>query len=510
MDVSLRYTYEIERKIAQRLLANLKMDEKDYWNFDVDKYRNVDNFMLSDEQMDIVNGILNNRILMLIGGAGVGKSSSVSAVINMLEDNCKTYMLLAPTGKASKVISEYTHKQASTIHRALGYQPTNKLAYNEENKLSVDVVIVDEFSMVDIFLFDHLLDAIDFSRTRLLIIGDDAQLPSVSCGNLLYDFINSKKIYTSTLTKVFRYGEGGLMQVATKIRFSQPYLSKEMQSKATSFGNNKDYTFVDLQSEVIPRNTVALYKKLLDDGYTINDIQVLTAKKVGSCGTNVLNNALQKVANKNYGSEENIVIGETTYYVGDLVIQMVNNYKALIYDDNNNNPFSDDECTGETAFVANGETGIIKKIERNHVIIDFDGISVVYAKSDMLSVKLGYAITTHKSQGSSSKIIIFTTPRSDTFMLNSNLIYVGLTRTKERCYHLGSLATVNMAVKKKANLDRHTFMLYLLQNLTEEECKEIKNKSKEITEEVVTESIDVVDFNDYETKYNTEEDLPFY
>ena len=365
--------------------------------------------------------------------------------------------------RAAKVLAENTNEPASTIHRGLGYVPPNSWTYNEWQKLHTDVVIVDEFSMVDIWLFKKLLDAIDFKYTKLLMIGDNAQLPSVSCGNLLHDFMEANIIPTVTLNKIFRYSSGGLMRVATDTRCCKSYLDNNMKNKATTFGNNQDYMFIDLSSELITRNAVALYKKLLDNGSSIEDIQVLTAKNVGECGSVELNNMIQRVANPNYGSEVNMKVGDTTYYKGDLILQCVNNYKAELDTRylSDEEKFLDEE---PTAFVANGETGIIKEIYNTYIIADFNGVYVKYYRNDMNMVKLGYAISIHKSQGGGFKTVILCTPQSHIFMLNSNLLYVGLTRMKEKLYHLGSLQSVNQAVKKKANLTRHTFMQNLLKN----------------------------------------------
>ncbi len=252
------------------------------------------------------------------------------------------------------------------------------------------------------------------------------------------------------------------MKVASDSRNCKPYLTKEMKNKATTFGNNKDYMFVDLPSELIPKNAVALYKKLLDNGYAVNDIQVLTSKNIGNCGTIILNNMIQKVANPNFGSDINMKIGDVTYYEGDMILQCVNNYKAEL--DVNYLSNGDDKDLEEvpTAFVSNGEIGIVEKIYNTYMIINFDGVYVRYYKNDMNMVKLGYSINTFKAQGGGYRIVIFCTPQSDVFMLNSNLIYTGLTRMKEKLYHLGTLQTVNMAVKKKANLERQTFMKKLL------------------------------------------------
>lgn len=459
----------------------------------IEKYKTKDGF---EYCFNVPSHLLvlrrNNRIFIT---GNCGKSMSVKAIVNVLDDNNKTYKLFTPTGKSSKVLSDFTGKQSQTIHRGLGYNPQGyqyqykdengniktkitQWCFNKHHKLTTDIVIIDEFSMVDIQLFKRVIDAIDFNTTKLLIIGDNAQLCSVGCGNLLHDFMETKLIPTVTLTKVFRYNEGGLMRVATDVRFCKTYLNNDMKSKMISFGDNKDYTFVDLSSEAIPQNVVGLYKKLLDMGNGIEDIQVLTSKNVGDCGTVVLNNMIQKVANPKYGSTVSIKIGETTYFEGDLVIQKVNNYKAKLDTEHlsyyeQDYYFTTDESP--TAFIANGETGLIKEIYDSYAIIDFDGVYVKYNRNDMTMVGLGYSITIHKSQGSSIDNVILCTPQSHTFMLNSNLLYVGLTRMKKRCFHLGTLNSVNQAVGKKANLTRHTFMQQLLLTTPKDECKDIKN-----------------------------------
>lgn len=483
MDVALSRTYNLEHKIAQTILYVLHT-KKDEWDCDIEKYRTVNGSTLSDEQMGAVANVCKYPISILNGAGGTGKSFSTQAVINMLKDHHKTFRLFSPTGKAAKVLADYTKENATTIHRGLGYTPMG-WGYNQEHKIMCDIVIIDEFSMVDIQLFKRVIDAVDFNTTKLLLIGDNAQLPSVSCGNLLHDFMETKLIPTTTLTKVFRYGEGGLMKVATDVRFCEPYLTSSMKSKMTTFGDNKDYTFVDLPSEVIPQNVVGLYKKLLEKGYSIDDIQVLTAKNVDDCGTIVLNNMIQKVANPNYGSEVFMKVGDTTYFEGDLVIQKVNNYKAELDLQHLSEWEKDMYSASEdvpTAFIANGETGIVREIYKSYCIIEFDGVFVKYYRADMQMISLGYSITIHKSQGSSIKIVILCTPQSHIYMLNSNLLYVGLTRMKEGCYHLGALNSINQAVKKKANLTRHTHMQELLLTMPEEEYMALEKSEKKKTE----------------------------
>lgn len=459
MTVSLKKTYDTEQYVANAIIEGLRQNTK--WNFNIEKYRTVNNGCeLSSEQIKILDYICKYNICILNGSGGTGKTFSTQSVIQMLKDNNKSYELFSPTGKAAKVLSENTGEQASTIHRGLGYMPPDKWGYNEAEKMMCDVLIVDEFSMVDLRLFKHIIDAIDFKRTKLLMIGDNAQLPSVSCGNLLHDFMQSKMIPTVTLTKVFRYGEGGLMKVATDVRQCKQYLNN-INQQCTYFGDNKDYAFINVGSSTIVKNLIALYQKLLSSGkYNVDDIQVLTSYKKGDYGQIVINNQLQKIANRNYGSQDFMKVGDITYYKDDIIIQNTNNYHARIFYEDD---FIPDDMPKET-FIANGETGKIKKIDQNKVIIEFDDVLVEYDRSAMQMCGLGYCITIHKSQGSSIKVVILITPAAHTYMLNSNLIYVGLTRMKERCFHFGDTTTVNRAIKKKANLSRNTFMQKLLKS----------------------------------------------
>ena len=453
-DVALKRTHDMENDIAKTIVSNVKSNR--IWSCDIEKYRKIDDVELSDEQLKTLDNLCKNNICILNGAGGSGKSFSTRAIINMLEDMGKTYRLFAPTGKASKVLKDFTNRPASTVHRGLGYNPSQGWTLNRYNPIMSDVVIVDEMSMVDVELFWHLIDAIDFSCTKLLMIGDDSQLPSVGCGNLLHDFMMANVIPTVSLTKIFRYGEGGLMKVATDIRLGRNYLNNTMKNFATSFGKNDDYVFIDVPQEKSTAVVVASYKNALEKGYGVDDIQVITPKNVGNYGTEKLNPLLQKIANPNCGKTQGFQIGERVYYVGDLVIECVNNYDApMAYED------------GVTAFVANGETGTIKSIEGNSVVIDFDGIDVRYNKETMNMVKLGYAITCHKSQGSSINYVILLTPQSDIYTLNSNLLYVGCTRAKNRCVHIGSVDTINKVIKKRANFARHTFMQQMLKSYVE-------------------------------------------
>ena len=451
LSVCRRETYETEKYIAEKIKEGLSINTK--WDCDCSQFRRLEGFDLTLDQCKTSEYMCIYNIVMLVGYGGAGKSSSTQAFVNLLKHYNKSFLLLAPTGRAAKVLTGFTGENAMTIHRGLGYMPPNDWNFNSEHPLPYDVVIVDEFSMVDIFLFKHLLEAIDFNRTKLLIIGDDAQIPSVGAGNVLYDLLCYKKIPTITLDKVFRYGKGGLSTVATDARTQTEYLDKNKKGMQV-FGEDQSYIFMPLQQDGIVDYTVKLYKTLLTKGYSVEDIAVLSCYNVGDYGVIELNKRLQEAVNPN--PDAKIVFGDSEFRLNDIVMNYANDYKAVLY----NEEFLDDK---NTTFIANGESGMVDKIEHNSMVSNYDGTLIYYDKGKLKNIRLAYAITTHKSQGGQFKVVILITPRSHTFMLNSNLLYVGISRAKEKCYHLGEIKTVNNALKKKENFDRKTLLLGFLQ-----------------------------------------------
>jgi len=447
--VALEETYQTEVYIANRILEGLKVENK--WDIDTEKYRDNGDITLTDQQYQILPTVCKSNICILNGSAGSGKSATTKSVIDMLKGNNKSFCLFSPTGRASKILAEYTKYPASTIHRGLGYQPP-EWGYNEETKLPYNLVLVDEFGMTDVFLMKHLLEAIDFTRTKLIMVGDSNQIPSVGAGNVFYDLINSNLIPIVSLTQIFRYGKGGILTVATKTRNCEGFL--EDSQKPQIFGEDRSYYFIPTTQDKIINNVVITYKKLLNS-YSKDDIMTLSSYNVGDYGTVAINKHLQPIANSNVVLNGiHIQLGETRFYENDLVIQSKNNYKAIRY----NEEWIDEN---DKTFVANGEVGKIIKIKDGKVIIQFDEL-VIYTKNDLLNIKLAYSISIHRSQGGQAKIVIMITPKAHTFMLNSNLMYVALTRAKQKVFHFGETETVNRAIKKKADFNRKTHLKELL------------------------------------------------
>lgn len=452
MCVALKKTYEDEKYIANSIRYGLSVNRK--WDYDWKQYQNKGEYNLSDEQIELLHSVCDNNVVILTGGAGMGKSASTKMLIQMLDDNDKTFVLAAPTGKSAKVLKDFSKTDAKTIHRALAFNPQTGWGYNKDCKIDCDVFLIDELSMVSVELMTHVIDAIDFNKTKLVMIGDPNQLPSVQAGNILHDFLASRIIPVVRLTKVFRYGSGGILTAATDIINGNKYIP-DNNSKIISLGDDGGYTFIKSDDKSIINEAVALYKKLITVGmngyvYKPEEIAVLTAYNKGDYGATVLNNYLQRIANKNYGSELCCKHGETTYYLGDIVMQRANNYEMQVYEE-------EDE-----AFVANGECSKISLIDKNFMVSDFDDIRIRYNREDLSDLALSYSYTIHKSQGSTIKVVIVISPRSHIYMSSSNLLYVAVTRSSDKCFHFGLPSTINIAMKKKENFNRHTFMQKML------------------------------------------------
>lgn len=456
--ISILETYNTELYVAERLIEGLKSKNK--WDeISINEFKKIGDDELTDEQFNAIKMFYENNISILNGGGGVGKSFTTQAILSLIKRLGKTFHLLCPTGRASKVLAGYTKEDTYTIHRGLAFNPSvdPQWGYNENNKLPFDVVIVDETSMTDIFLLKRLLEAIDFSRTKLLFIGDDFQIPSVGAGNVLYDLINSGVIPITSLTKVFRFGIGGISTISTKTRYGESWIKDK--TNINIFGEDKAYIYMPMSQEKIISTVKNLYLKLMNSGVSPEDILILSSYNIGDYGTEKINEMIQKIANKNYDSDLKFKCGDTTYYLDDIVIQTKNNYKAIVYNPESFNPFEDD--TFQT-FISNGDIGKVILIDRQFMVVQFDNERIVYDRETGLNLKLAYSISLYKAQGGSAKNIILITPKAHTYMLNANLIYVGQTRAEERCYHLGEPEVINRALKKRANLNRNTHLLDLL------------------------------------------------
>lgn len=469
--VMLKISYLEEKNISNYIKSALNVEKNKYnlWDIDIDKYSTIDNFNLTNEQKTTLDLVNKNQLVLLNGYAGTGKSSSIKALINMLEDNNKTYRMIAPTAKAAKQLSNYTERPASTIHYLLAhdfpsintginiseYALISNIDYdniNDKNNdfLNYDILIIDESSMLSIKLFNLLLKFINPTVTKILLIGDSYQLPSIQSGNLYQDLLLIEDIPKITLNTIFRYTEDGLVNVATNIRLGRQFLNNE---PIQHIGNSYSFYEFNNINEML-NAALNKYMNLLQDGNNIEDIAILTAKNVGNSGTYIINSCIQKIINPISEFDDYITITVDQHKIkfkeNDVVMNIKNNYNAVPLNDSNTK-----------MLIANGQTGVIKSVNSldNTLIVDIDGIPFEFEYQDIRNLRLAYCFTIHKSQGSQFKNVIYLTSIEDGYMTNANLEYVAVTRAQDNCYHFGSKLIVNKGLMIKENLKRDTTLI---------------------------------------------------
>jgi exodeoxyribonuclease V alpha subunit len=452
----------VAMKITQFKTQSKQLFETDELDRLLDAYCEKWEVELEKNQRLFFHDWNENNILFLIGGGGMGKSWLQRILLELIAMKNLTTALLAPTGKASKVMSNYTGKQASTIHRKIGVYD------NEEDANGVieeDIIIVDESSMCDIFILDKLLQAIVNQNAKILFVGDDFQLPSVGVGNFLYDIINSGCAKLSKLVKVFRQAEGGILTVATAMRHGEKFLN-DTDDGRIQFG--KDCLFHLTESKFIRDGYIHYYNKLLKL-YKSEDILILSPTNKGKLGTVEINKEIQSIVNPESANKKEKAFGRETpiiFRVGDAVMSTVNSYKVETID-------------GGTADVFNGDTGVIVDIDETDkaVVVDYEGVVVKMKFETILTTLLhSWCTTIHKSQGSQIKAVIVIVDKSTKFQLNANLVYTGWSRAKDYMIVLGQAQTINYATMKFANMERRSFLQELLHKYNNGESKLLGDK----------------------------------
>ncbi len=439
--------YHSEVGIARRIheIAITKIDKNNF-NFKnaIEKIQKNNNIKYDDIQISAIKTAISSKFSVITGGPGVGKTTVTKAIIEIFKSMNKKIILTAPTGRATKRMAETCNAPAKTIHRLLESDHRGKFSKNEENKLSGDLIIIDESSMIDTILMYNLLKAIP-NEMAVIMIGDADQLPSVNAGNVLNDIINSNVVPVVKLSKIYRQSESSkIITYSHQINLGKvPDLSNK---------NNSDFFFIN---ESKPENIVTIIKELclkrLPKTYNVNpviDIQVLSPMKRGLLGTENLNIELQLILN-----DSNLFIkrGANKYKLGDKVMQIKNNYDKNVF---------------------NGDIGFIDNIdlEENTITVDFDGNFIDYGYQDLDELVLSYSITVHKSQGTEFPIIVIPIHFQSRIMLQRNLIYTGVTRAKKIAILIGDKNALKYAVKNGVSNERKTL-------LKEKLIKKFSNKS---------------------------------
>lgn len=433
---------------------------------EIEKFESENNIEFAESQKEAIRGSTENGVEIITGGPGTGKTTIINCITRIFEKiNLKVFMA-APTGRAAKRMSESTGREAKTIHRLLemgGSSDEESMIFSrsEETPLECDVVIIDEASMIDISLMNNLLKAISLG-TRLIIVGDADQLPSVGPGNVLRDFIDSKCIKVVRLKDIFRQSKESMIIVnAHRINSGEmPFLNKK----------NKDFYFIKCkEGDKILTTLIELVDRRLPkfnkSWNKLNHIQVVSPMRKGLLGVFNLNKKLQNVLNPKSSDKNEKEFREIVFRVGDKVMQTKNNYSlkwTSILDKN--------ESQGLGIF--NGDVGYVEDIDNENdtitVIFD-DEKEVVYENIYLDELELAYAITIHKSQGSEFPVIVMPVFMGSSFLMNRNLLYTAITRAKQMVVLVGDLKAFKFMIDNNKSFERYSLLKNRIMDIMESE-----------------------------------------
>ena len=449
--------YTSEDYAAGRLSLMLSMDFENEKATDeeIEELQKKLNIEYDPIQKEAIKKACSNSIMILTGGPGTGKTTTLQGIIELFSKRKMKVLLAAPTGRAAKRLSEVTEREAKTIHRLLevdyGSDVINpKFIHDEKNPLKADAVIIDEMSMVDIKLFASLLKSLHFS-TKLILVGDPDQLPSVGAGNVLKDLISSEKISCVHLTKVFRQAQKSL--IVTSAHLIVKGIMPDLGNVDSDFFFMKRYSLDKCASTVSD-----LYTRRLPAAYGLNptaDIQVLCPGRKGPTGTVHLNSILQDAVNPPSDEKAQHSFGQYIFREGDKVMQTKNNYDMLWQ-----------KATGEEGLgIFNGDIGTITAIDNagKNMLVEFEDKICIYPFDLLSQLEPAYAITIHKSQGNEFEAVIIPLMGSHKKLHYRNLLYTAVTRAKKLLIIVGSEATVAEMI----NNDRKTLRYTLLSRLIE-------------------------------------------
>jgi len=393
---------------------------------------------LSEEQRSAIQMALAHPVSILTGGPGTGKTTCLKALIAILDAQGKSYALASPTGRAAKRLSEATGSPASTIHRLLEFSPVDGFKRDDTNPLDVDFLVVDEASMLDILLTNHLLKAVQLGA-HVLFVGDVDQLPSVGAGDVLRDLIRSEVAPVTRLTTIFRQAAGSqIITNAHRINRGQPPVFAKDSGDfylfpADDAGSAADWV-IDVVTERIPQ-------KFNFDA--LSDIQVLSPIYRGPAGVMILNERLQEKLNPAANNKSERRLYGTLFRVGDKVMQTRNNYDKDVY---------------------NGDIGFIRNIDiiEQTLGVDFDGRLAQYEWSEADELTLAYAVSVHKAQGSEFPVVVMAVVTQYYMMLQRNLLYTAITRSRDLCVLTGSRRAIGIAVHNNKVAQRFTALEWRL------------------------------------------------
>ncbi|MBR6479215.1 MAG: ATP-dependent RecD-like DNA helicase [Clostridia bacterium] len=452
--IALPYVYEAEYMSALKIRQMIKFPPAGRQTLDkeIDRLEKANKIKYEKLQREAIVTAVEKGILILTGGPGTGKTTTVNGILELFERDGLNVVLCAPTGRAAQRMSEITGKEASTIHRLLeaerGTDDLMTFARDERNPIDADVLIVDELSMVDVLLFSALLKALPLG-CRLVMVGDNDQLPAVGAGSVLHDLLESGLLPVVELSEVFRQAmESLIVTNAHKIvNGEEPELARV------------DNDFFHMEREDSRRavyDIVDLYKNRLPKAYGLNpvtDIQVLCPSKKGDAGTVNLNHLLQEAINPPAKGKEEYKTMTRTFREGDKVMQIKNNYNIT---------WERKKEKGEGIF--NGDIGTLLEINKKTgtMKIDFDGRVATYPSESFSELELAYAITVHKSQGSEFEAVIMPVISVPPNLCYRNLFYTAVTRARKKMITIGTKSTIERMVENDRKIKRYSALKYML------------------------------------------------
>lgn len=463
--------YDAEANIASKLIlldSTQNIKRIDSFDSELEKIEKAGNINLSTNQEEAIQAINSNNVVIITGGPGTGKTTIIKNVIDIYKSHGKKVVLCAPTGRAAKRMTEMTGEEAKTLHRLLEIGKIEKaneftIMNYEVAPIDADVIIVDEASMVDIYLMNYLLNGI-YQGTKLILVGDTDQLPSVGPGSVLKDIINSERIKTIFLDEIFRQAaQSKIIVNSHKVNDGEYFLEKEEQE-----GLKDDFFYIKEKSQdIMLDQIISLCKgrlKNFGDYDFFENIQILSPTKKGLLGTKELNKRLQEELNPSNDEKKEKKVGEVIFREGDRVMQVKNNYD-IYWEKGNTRSLTYENGTG----IFNGELGKILKIDflNKQIKILFDDEKEAwYAFSDMDQIEHAYAITVHKAQGSEFDVVIMVVTQSSAMLLTRNLLYTGLTRAKKLLILIGNDNVVKFMIQNADTKIRNTGLEYKLKMIS--------------------------------------------
>ncbi len=451
--ITLSKYYKIEKILADTLLLLNADSENTRLNIesDINLYEQINNIKMHEHQRQAVDIAINNGVSIITGGPGTGKTTIIKCILQIFKNMHKSVKLMAPTGRASKRLSESTGEDASTIHRALEMSggDESRFLFNTHTKLNYDVIIVDEVSMVDSQLMYFLIKSIK-RGSKLILVGDKDQLASVGAGNVLADILNSGCFATMCLTQIYRQSEDSLIIVNAHAinKGEMPTLN----NKSKDFFFDKKESNEEVLDSIINMCTTRIPNFLKIDS---SKVQVLAPMKGGIVGIDNINKCLQDKLNPASIKKLEIEMDKCIYRKCDRVMQITNNYERV---------WTKDGVNGAGVF--NGDIGVIQDIDINtsEVVVEFeDGRIARYIKSDLNELTLSYAITIHKSQGSEFDVVVIPAVSGPPMLLTRNLLYTAVTRAKKMVVIIGTKQCIARMVHNNFTKIRYTMLKYFLE-----------------------------------------------